>query len=166
MEIHMLTQERLKELLEWNGVNFIWKISYKRKVCGKIAGLLCPDGYRRIRIDGKLYPEHRLVWFYYYGYFPSKQLDHINRNRSDNTLENLRLTQRGQADNMQNTSIRSDNTSGFKGVSWQKDRNLWMARIYFDGVCHNLGRYKTKEQAYQAYLDAKKKYHTFQPVEL
>ena len=85
-----LTQERLKEVVEYNsntGV-FIWKKSIAKIVkIGNIAGSQRVDGYLSFQIDKKMYLAHRLAWFYIYGYFP-QMLDHINQIRNDNRNRN------------------------------------------------------------------------------
>ena len=89
-----LTQDYLKSILHYDpdtGV-FTWlkKLSNNTKVMG-VAGTIAQDGYVKIRINSQGYPAHRLAWFYFYGTFPQEQLDHINLNRSDNAIKNLRI---------------------------------------------------------------------------
>jgi hypothetical protein len=89
-----LSQIFLQELLEYNpntGV-FFWKKKLQGRRKSRIAGCANPQGYIVIGIDGKTYFAHRLAWLYFYAYLPnSKHIDHINRDRSDNRIENLRL---------------------------------------------------------------------------
>jgi hypothetical protein len=81
----------------------------------------------------------------YYGEWPRGNVDHINGIPHDNRISNLRLAT--QTQNMQNTKLRSDNTSGVKGVYWVKRRRKWSAFISYGGKVRNLGSYATKEEA-------------------
>ena len=86
-----------------------------------------------------------------------KEVDHINGDGLDNRLANLRIVSREQ--NQRNSKRRSDNTSGFKGVSLHGKSGKWQARIRIDGKQKSLGIFRTKEEAHKAYCDASKKYH-------
>jgi len=138
-----LTQDRLKELLDYDPETgeFVWKISKRGIRAGSVAGTLKPIGYICIRVDGKLYRAHRLAWLYTYGYFPENQIDHLNGIRDDNRITNLREV--SQFCNMQNQKTRSDNTSGFPGVCWRKQRRKWKAQIQIQGKRYGLGYYDT-----------------------
>lgn len=155
-----LTQERLKELLDYNpdtGI-FQWKIhrSQLAKV-GDEAGYLGVKGYIRIRIDGKLYVAHRLAWLYLYGNFPMFLIDHINGIRNDNRISNLR--EATVQENARNKTITTRNKSGFKGVSWEKRRNIWVVRINTGDKYAHIGYFDNIEEAAKAYHDASVKYH-------
>jgi len=111
---------------------------------GSEAG--CPNstGYIQISIYGTLHCAHVLAWVYMTGKWPEDQVDHINGDRSDNRWCNLRAASRVL--NNQNAEIRSDNTSGVKGVDWNEDRGLWRARVQCNGK--RIGRhFKTLEEA-------------------
>jgi hypothetical protein len=155
----MLTQERLKELLSYNpetGV-FVWRTRRSGIKVGVLVGSPNADGYLRIMVDKKRYLSHRLAWFYMYGYWPDKQIDHINRVRTDNRIENLR-----EATPLQNTwnlSIRSYNTSGLTGASVHKKSGKWIAQISIAGRKKHLGLHATAEEAHIAYLEAKEQHH-------
>lgn len=77
-------------------------------------------------------------------------IDHVNRNGLDNRKSNLRLATPSQ--NHANEGLRSTNTSGFKGVTFDRSRNLWMAKITFRAKTVNLGRFRTPEEAHDAYM--------------
>jgi len=149
----MITQERLKEALDYNpetGV-FIWKIDpayYIKK--GSIAGgLISTTGYRKIIIDKKMYLAHRLAWLYVTGEQPPSQIDHINRIVDDNRFSNLRACTYSQ--NGANRRIQSNNKSGYKGVD--RNRGKWRARGKKDGKVYHLGLFDTVEEACSAYRD-------------
>jgi hypothetical protein len=86
-----MTQDELKEILNYDSLtgNFTWLVSKSKKIkIGDRAGCIAKStGYRVIGINGKPYLEHRLMWLYYHGYFPSVGIDHINGDRSDNRIE-------------------------------------------------------------------------------
>ena len=89
---------------------------------------------------------HRAIWAYCHGEWPDEQLDHVNHDRRDNRLSNLRLAT--QAENCRNFSRRYDNSSGVTGVSWDKDRKKWVAQIALPGGKNRyLGRYSSLEDA-------------------
>lgn len=144
----MITQERLKELLEYNpdtGV-FIWKVqASNRAIIGSAAGFIHAKGYRHIGLDGREYKAHRLAWLYMYGEFPENQIDHINHKRDDNRLVNFRSVK--NCVNGKNQSIPSDNTSGIIGVYWHKQGKKWKASIMVDGKHIHLGMFKEKALA-------------------
>jgi len=156
-----LTQERLKQLLDYNpetGV-FTW-IAVRRGIgVGRVAGKTC-DGYRRIQIDRKLYGAHRLAFLFMNGSLPNSPVDHINVNPLDNRWLNLRIDTNGL--NAQNRKAPQTNSkSGLLGASPNARRDLWVAQIKYDGVVHRLGLFKTREEAHAAYIQAKRKHHEF-----
>jgi len=130
--------------------------TWNARFAGKIAGALF-IGYRRITIDYKPYLAHRLAWLYMTGDWPSGDLDHVNLDKSSNSFTNLRLATRSQ--NMANTKVQSNNTSGVKGVCLDKHRNKWLVQIKHNGKKIYIGRYDTIEEADAAYAHAAAKYH-------
>ena len=122
---------------------------------GAEAGCTDSKGYRKIRFKGIGIACHRLVWFIETGYLPSI-IDHINGNRSDNRIQNLRPCT--TSENMMNSNISSRNTSGFKGVNQRKGRTLWDASIRIDGKLIILGSFKNKEDAILARKSGEEKY--------
>lgn len=147
-----LTYEKLHEILHYDpdtGI-FVWKKQVARHIkVGDIAGCDA-HGYIRIGIYGKLYYAQRLAWMYVHGYFPEKDIDHLDRIRHHNCINNLR--EASMQCNIRNTGNRTDNTSGVKGVSWNKEKNKWQARIAVDGVQKNLGYFKDFDEAVCARL--------------
>lgn len=155
----MITQQELKELLSYNPETgeFTWKVNRSRLAkAGQIAGCDDGTGYRAIHIKGKSWKAHRLVFIWHTGDYP-KCIDHINGNKSDNRWENLRPATRGQ--NNQNQSIRSDNTSGFKGVYYLKKNRKWAAQVTVDGKQKYLGLYQSEYEAGEVARKAREHYH-------
>lgn len=127
--IIMITLERLRELLEYDpetGI-FRWKVSRGNAKMQSVAETLHPKGYLDIRIDGKTYKAHRLAWFISQEEWPKAEIDHHDGIPSNNRILNLR--EATSSENGCNTKTRKDNTSGHKGISWCRARNLWMAGI-------------------------------------
>ena len=154
-----VTHERLRELLDYDpetGV-FTWKANRIRVRPGERAGRVLPDGYIAIGVDGRRYQAHRLAWLYMTGKWPEGMIDHINLDRQDNRWENLRLATNIQ--NQANTALRSNNTSGFKGVSWHRLEKKWTANIRRAGKKVWLGYYDTPESAHEAYVMAASDHH-------
>lgn len=135
----MITQNRLRELLQYapETGEFMWRVSHPRAKVGAIAGATDHYGYVVIRLDGHLYKAHRLAWLYVHGVWPSKNIDHINRVKNDNRVENLRLAD--QSINMHNVDVRVNSKSGVAGVTWRADRKKWNARIKVGYKNFNLG---------------------------
>ena len=148
-----LTQARLKSVLDYDPASgiFNWKISLSSTAgVGDIAGCKNFYGYLVTRIDGKLYLNHRLAWVYVNGYFPENDIDHIDRNRTNNKIDNLREVSR--ACNLRNCGNPVTNTSGVKGVYWKKRDNKWYAQIKDNGKKYNLGIYSAFDDAVFARL--------------
>lgn len=157
---HLLTQERLKELFNYNPETglFIRLISTSYNTyTGEIAGSIQADGYVQIGINYKLYRAHRLAWLYMTGEWPVGHIDHKNRIPTDNRFCNLR-----DATSLENNHNKSklprNSLNKYLGVS--KRGNTWRARITASGVQLHLGTFATEELAGEAYLKAVELYHT------
>lgn len=129
-----------------------WKPSAKHGMAGKPAGRITTCGYRQVSLRGRSYHAHRLIWAIMTGSWPAEEIDHINRDKLDNRFVNLRQATRAQ--NIVTEGVRRNNTSGFKGVVWDKKKRLWRARIGIGSHRKNLGRFKRIEDAYAAYCAA------------
>jgi len=156
----ILTQSRLRELFDYDpetGV-FTRKISNgKRLRTGKLSGHVSTSGHLQLFIDGKLHAAHRMAWLYVHGVLPTHCIDHINGNRADNRIVNLRDVT--LAENCQNKRFaRSDSTTGLIGVT--PHGSSWRARIQIGSTRKNLGTFATAHLAYAAYLTAKRQFHT------
>jgi hypothetical protein len=144
-----LTQERARELVAYDPETGLFRWTVGRVGCsaGAVAGSACTNGYRRIKLDRREYLAHRLAWFWMTGAWPSREIDHANGDKSDNSWRNLREATRSQ--NKANTRARSDSASGVKGVRWH--RGKWRASIEVDGRAINLGRFDDMADAAAAY---------------
>lgn len=146
----MITQERLKQLLHYNHETGVFTRieSNRTDRLGKQPGSRNTKGHIQIRLDGTLYVAHRLAWLYMNGGFPVNQLDHIDGDKTNNKITNLREATNKQ--NQENVPLQVNNTSGYRGVSF--DKRLKKFRAY---VCHNrqkitLGLFDTAELAASA----------------
>lgn len=151
----MITQKELKELLDYNSETGIFTI----KKTGLIAQYPHTKGYIQINIQGITYLLHRLAWIYIYGDGTLKNLciDHINRNKADNRIVNLRLVTRSI--NQRNHPLSTRNKSGKRGVYFDTGKNKWRSLIRdFNGKQVCLGRYKNLEDAIKAQEKAEVKY--------
>lgn len=169
--MHGLTADFVRQILNYDpetGI-FIWKIRkirfgnehadriFNGHFGGNAAGSIAPEGYVVIGVQGKVYRAHRLAWLYMTGEWPDRDIDHINGDKSDNRIANLRSATK--IENKRNRRRNTDNTSGCKGVSWHKRDQKWYARIMVDGKSKSLGYYKSLQSAHAAYCAASQKYH-------
>jgi hypothetical protein len=150
-----LTAERLREVLSYDPETgeFRWIIapsSYRVQV-GQIAGGLS-RGYRLIRIDGTKYRANRLAFLFMTGMFPDHDVDHADRNPSNDAWSNLR--EATKSENRANSKRPSTNTSGYKGVYWRKARRKWTAIVQFNRRRVCVGSFNTPEAAHAAYVAA------------
>jgi len=134
-------------------------IKFNTNFAGKEAGSKDPDGGLKVGVLKKTYKVHRIIWALHYGYWP-KQVDHIDGNRSNNKLENLRDVD--QQENCRNRAISSINTSGTVGVYWHTKHKQWQSRIRVNGKLLHLGYFKTISDAVEARKCAEKE-HGFHP---
>ena len=155
-----ITQSELKSFLHYdeNSGDFFWKVNKKRARAGDIAGMIRngQDAYRLIQINGVQYRAHRLVWLYIHGEFPNGEIDHINQNKSDNRISNLRIVT--SLENHRNRKKPIDNTSGCVGVNWHKGNKAWQAKITIKGKTLFLGLYTDITDAIRARKKAETKY--------
>jgi hypothetical protein len=155
-----LSQETLKSLLSYcpESGKFLWlKKPCKSLPAGVEAGGLTGEGYRAIRVLGTLYKAHRLAWLYVNGIWPEQVIDHINGDRQDNRIANLRsVTQQHNLHNQR--AAHKLNSSGVLGVSKVGDCQ-YTARIRVSGKLRYLGTFKTAALAGECYLLAKSQLH-------
>lgn len=156
----MVDQNDVKEFLSYEpstGV-FIWVKGYRNRNVGKIAGFIDYEGYRQITFKGRIWRAHHLAWLYMFGSLPASSIDHIDGDRSNNSIANLREVT--FAGNSQNQRIaHKDSKFGKLGVDKLTHRKLFRARIQCEGKRITLGYFKTPEEAHQTYLMAKRAFH-------
>lgn len=113
-------------------------------------------GYRLVNLLNQKFLAHRMAWLYVHGVMPTQSIDHIDGDRSNNCLLNLREVD--HKTNMQNRRVaRKGNSTGLIGVKEQKGR--YRAALCVDGKTKHVGMFATPEEAHAAYVEAKRKHH-------
>lgn len=130
--------------------------TWNSRYAGKPALVGLSKGYRTGRIFDRCVKAHRVIWALYYGEWPKGDIDHINGNRADNRVSNLRLVD--HQTNCKNQRLRSNNSSGITGVYWYARGRKWVAYINVDGSMKYLGRFDVLEEAVEARAAADEKY--------
>lgn len=144
--------DELKTVLSYDPLtgDFTWIVNRRCVRAGAKAGTLSTKGYWQIKVFQKVVEAHRLAWFFVHGVWPSHEVDHINCNKKDNRISNLRLANRSQ--NCANSHRRSWNQTGFKGVTRRGEK--FSAQITLNAKVHRLGVFETAEEAHGAYVTA------------
>lgn len=161
-KIDSLTYEKVIEIFRYDAEtgSLERKLGSGRwKICGHEP--TC-NGYGAVGIDGKKYLTHRLIWLLVYGEWPENDIDHIDRDRMNNRLENIRAVTR--TENNHNHGVHKNNSSGYPGVCFDKRSKKYKARITLDGKQINLGYFDTAEEAFLAYQLAKIQHHPTSPI--
>ena len=153
--------EELKEFLDYNpdtGI-FIWKKQVAQNIkVGQEAGAMNSNGYIQIRFKNSPYLAHRLAYYMYYGIHPLEKLvDHIDGDKTNNKIDNLRLATNSQ-NGMNRVSLAINNTSGVTVVFFNKRKKKWTARITIDRFQKHLGIFANKEDAIKSRREAEIKY--------
>ena len=131
----MITQAQVQDLFDYRDGKLFWKSPPTASVrVGQEAGYTCDRGYRYVRIEGKSYLAHRLIFLLYHGYLP-KMLDHIDGNPSNNNIDNLR--EATNSENQRNKRQQKNNTTGFKGVNYNKTVGKYYGQIQKNGKRYN-----------------------------
>jgi len=154
-----ITQKQLKKLLNYNKATgvFTWLNTRRGAQINSIAGTLDFGGYVRIQINKKVYKAHRLAWVYIYGVSPKKEIDHINGNKKDNRICNLRDV--STSENSKNSKLYCTNTSGVVGITYNKISMKWIAQITVNYKNIRLGTFKNKKDAIESRTQANQKYN-------
>lgn len=151
----------IRSILDYDPIagTFVWKVNAApRCPAGTPTGLpRSSNSYSLIMIGGVNYYAHRLAWLHYKGQWPKHFIDHIDGNKRNNAIDNLRECNNSQ--NKCNMAKRCDNSTGFKGVYYNKRNNNFRAGIQIHGKKISLGSYKTPEEAYAAYCIAAAELH-------
>ena len=142
--------EYLAARIRFDGGQFYWsdhEHALRRLVGRRLAQKRHSNGYLSIRLNSVTIMVHRAIWALHYGEWPKGELDHLDGDKLNNRVENLRDGTKAQ--NMRNQKVRKDSTSGFPGVHFCKDkaRKPWAARIGLNGTWKTLGRFATREEA-------------------
>lgn len=145
-----ITKEYLHELFEYRDGELY------RKKSGKKVGIVNKRGYKIIIIKYKEYHAHKLIFIMHKGYSP-KEIDHIDGNKINNCIENLREVTHSQ--NMHNRKINSNNTSGIKGVYFDKRTSKWRCQVALNNKVHYVGSFLNIEDAKIAVQTYRKKLH-------
>jgi hypothetical protein len=153
-----LTADRVRDVLAYDPETgrFTWRVRRACFAAGSLAGWKTPCGYRYISVDMEVCVAHRLAWLHTHGTWPKGVVDHINGDRADNRIVNLRDV--SYAVNAQNRRLaQKNNRSGLLGVV--KCRGRWRAAIGINGARTWLGTFDTAQEAHEAYLAAKRQMH-------
>ena len=155
----MITQTELKELfLYCPATGYFTRIGNirGRAKLGDRVGVMTENGYISIIIKRRKYMAHRLAWLYINGELPKYEIDHINHNRSDNSINNLREVEKSE--NLKNKRLCKNNKTGQMGVYWRANRNCWIANIYVNSKLIYLGSSKFFDDVVKLRKEAEKKY--------
>ncbi len=158
-----LTAERLRALLDYDQSTGVFTRKVRTARCmkvGDVAGSVNSNGYVMIMVDGRSYKAHRLAWLHATGQWPAGQIDHLNCNRADNCIDNLRDVDRSTNIQNQRRPHRGAIT-GVLGVTMDRRARSkpYMAQILVNGKRRGLGNFKTLDEAGQAYVKAKRSLH-------
>jgi hypothetical protein len=152
----IITQEYLKTIFEYKDGELYWKIFYKNKKIGEKVDCRINNNYKIICFNGKNYRIHRIIFLLCFGYLP-KLIDHKDGNSLNNNLENLREANISQ--NTCNSKKPITNSSGIKGIYWNKAKKKWMVRLGLNKARIYLGIYDDLNIAKQIMKEARNKYH-------
>ena len=154
----LLSAKRARELLIYNKRTGVlrWRVRVSNVVAGAMAGCRHSGGYRRVRIDGRSYQAHRVIWLIVEGEWPASQIDHEDHIRDNNRWSNL--SEATHLENGRNQKLNDNNASGVAGVHWAKKDSRWRAYISIKGKRIHLGSFTSKKAAIAARRKAEKKY--------
>ena len=154
----LISTSKLQELFECKNGSLFWKITFNKVKAGDEAGCKLSTGYRAVRINGERHQAHRLIYQMHYGEIPLGMIiDHINCNRADNRIDNLRLCTYTQ--NVQNKSLNKNNKSGSKNVYWSQQEGKWGVGIRINKSKKHFGFFKDLELADLVAMEARNKFH-------
>ena len=153
-----VTQALVLKHFTYNGKNLEWLVPTCPKVkVGQKFGHIASNGYIRGTFYYQSFLEHRLIWLYNYGVWPTGVIDHKNGITTENTLENLRDSTNRQ--NQFNMKSHKGSTSKYKGVSWNKALSKWLVQYRVKTERVHVGYFESEEAAAQAYRDATETIH-------
>ena len=152
----ILSQEHLNSIFEYKDGSLFYKKSCGTMKSGSKAGPSKPDGRIQVKVDGKLYLLHRIIFAMHNGYLP-EMVDHIDGNNTNNRIENLRAATHEQ--NSWNAKARQDNVVGIKNISYNKKYGSWTVRVQANNIRKYIGSYKSLDEAKGIAMAYRNKYH-------
>ena len=159
MDNKTMNQVLVAEYFDHKDGHLYWKKVMrfnKQYLVGREVGSIHATGYRHVTWMGKIHKVHRLIFLLEHGYLP-KEIDHINGDRQDNRIENLREVTRSE--NQFNKAMCRSNTSGFRGVNWHKHSKSWVVRVCTKGKSKSIGYFDDLELAGLVADEARNLYH-------
>ncbi len=152
-----LTEEVVNNLFFYNDGKLFWKKPVAKRIkTGDLVGCKNGNGYLRVAIKYKYYYVHRIIFLMHHGYLP-KFIDHIDGNRNNNKLENLR--EATHSENAQNQKTPINNSSGYKNVFWHKTKKSWAVCISLNNKLHHFGNYQNLTDAIQVAKESRNLLH-------
>jgi hypothetical protein len=152
-----VNKEILNDIFNYQDGSLFWKKNTGRRTkIGDIAGRSCSNGYRMVGLFKRAYLEHRLIFMFHNGYFP-KEVDHIDGDKLNNKIENLRPA--SHLENLLNQKIRTNNVSGHKNVGWASREQKWRVRLTVNRKDKHIGYFDDRELADLVAVEAVNKFH-------
>lgn len=154
-----LSRDDLRALFQYDPMSgdLLWKDTRRRgATSGRRAGCIDAAGYVVVRVFGRRFKSHRLVWLYVTGETPKGVIDHINGVKSDNRFSNLRDVT--VQENLRNMPRQTNNKSGLPGVRWEKKVGKWVANIKVGGITRHIGTFDNLLCAASARKSAERKH--------
>jgi hypothetical protein len=150
---HSISAKYAREILDYNPETGVFKWKWRddmrkndnARITGKSAGSVVSSGYLKIKINNRRYLAHRLAWLIVHGEWPPKQIDHIDCDKLNNRIANLRLA--NNQENQRNCGLQKNNSTGIKGVYWHKSRGKFVAEISVGDKRRHLGYFDTLAEA-------------------
>lgn len=136
--------------------HLVWRERRRGVSAGGVAGAFDARGYLQIEVDGKVYKAHRLIWLWH-GHPLPPEIDHVNCDKADNRIENLRAA--SKAENMRNAKLSGRNKSGVKGVYFESCTGKWRVSLMVDRKTLRFGRFDDLELAALVIAEARAKHH-------
>jgi hypothetical protein len=138
---------------------FTWAVSARGISAGKVAGSISIHGYRLIKLGRKPFRAGRLAWFLTHGEWPSGEIDHINGNKLDDRIANLRVVDRAGNSQNKGGAQKNNKSCGLLGVTWNKQHRRWQSKIMANGIRYHVGYFNDPHEASAAYMEAKSRLH-------
>lgn len=147
----------IRDLIDYNAETGVLtaKVNFSGRQAGSVIGSQTWQGYYAFSLFGKKCFAHRLAWLLHYGEWPSQPIDHINGIKTDNSIRNLRLCSLSQ--NQFNKPTQKNNTTGVKGVYWNKRDKRYVASVQFNGKKYSAGHHKDIESAKEEVMKLREK---------